>query len=180
MNKGVALATGDMVAFLNAEDFYQDFDVLARVVLVMQAEQLDALYGEVEFFRPVQQGKVVRRYNSGRFIPDRMGWGWMPAPSVLFVRGALFERYGVFRTDYRIAWDLEFVTRVFNHPKLRYRHLSQYLVCMQFGGPISSDWSATLRINREMMRAFRANGIKTNWFKMLARYPLKLMEFLHA
>ena len=77
MNKGVALATGDIVAFLNADDFYKDSNVLAQVATVMQAEQLDALYGDVEFFRSGRQDSVVRRYNSGRFTPDRLGWGWM-------------------------------------------------------------------------------------------------------
>jgi glycosyltransferase involved in cell wall biosynthesis len=180
MNKGVALATGDVVAFLNADDFYKDADVLARVAGVMQAKQLDALYGDVEFFRPGQPGAVVRRYNSGRFTPGRMAWGWMPAHPALFVRRALFERYGAFRTDYRIAGDFEFIARVFKHPELRHRHLPESLVCMQLGGASTSGWRATLRINREMMRACRENGIRTNWFKLLARYPLKLMEFLHA
>lgn len=180
MNKGVALATGEVVAFLNADDFYKDADVLARVARVMQAEQLDALYGDVEFFRPDQPGAVVRRYNSGRFTAGRLGWGWMPAHPALFVRRALFERYGAFRADYRIAGDFEFIARVFRHPELRHRHLPESLVCMQLGGVSTSGWRATLRINREMMRACRANGISTNWFKMLARYPLKAMEFLHV
>lgn len=180
MNKGVALATGDVVAFLNADDFYKDADVLARVARVMQAEQLDALYGDVEFFRPGQPGTVVRRYNSARFTAGRLGWGWMPAHPALFVRKALFERYGAFRTDYRIAGDFEFIARVFRHAELRHRHLPESLVCMQLGGASTSGWRATLRINREMMRACRENGIRTNWFKMLARYPLKVMEFLHV
>lgn len=180
MNKGVALATGEVVAFLNADDFYKDADVLARVVRVMQAEQLDALYGDVEFFRPGQPGAVVRRYNSGRFTAGRLGWGWMPAHPALFVRRVLFERYGGFQTDYRIAGDFEFIARVFKHPELRHRHLPASLVCMQLGGASTSGWRATLCINREMMRACRANGIRTNWVKMLARYPLKVMEFLHA
>lgn len=177
MNKGVALATGEVVAFLNADDFYKDADVLARVARVMQAEQLDALYGDVEFFRAGQQDVVVRRYNSGRFTTGRLGWGWMPAHPALFVRRALFEQYGLFRIDYRIAGDFEFIARVFKHPELRHRHLPKSLVCMQMGGISTSGWRATLQLNREMMRACRANAIPTNWFKMLVRYPLKALEF---
>lgn len=177
MNKGVALATGDVVAFLNADDFYKDVNVLARVASVMQAEQLDALYGDVEFFLPGQQDTVVRRYNSGRFTANRLGWGWMPAHPALFVRRALFERYGSFRTDYRIAGDFEFIARVFQHADLRHRHLPEVLVRMQMGGVSTSGWRATLQLNREMMRACRANAIQTNWLKMLVRYPLKALEF---
>ena len=180
MNKGIKLATGDVVAFLNADDFYKDADVLSRVARVMQAEQLDALYGDVEFFRPGQQDTVARRYNSGRFTAGRLGWGWMPAHPALFVRRALFERYGVFRTDYRIAGDFEFIARVFKHPELRHRHLPESLVRMQLGGVSTSGWRATLQLNREMMRACRANSIPTNWVKMLLRYPIKALEFFRA
>ena len=180
MNKGIRLATGDIVEFLNSDDFYHDTGVLARVALLMLSEQLDALYGDVEFFRPGQRDALVRRYNSGRFTAARLGWGWMPAHPALFVRRTLFERYGAFRTDYRIAGDFEFIARVFKHLELRHRHLPETLVCMQLGGISTSGWRATLRINREMMRACRANGIRTNWLKMLARYPLKAMEFLHV
>lgn len=180
MNKGVALATGDIVAFLNADDFYKDANVLARIASVMQVERLDALYGDVEFFWPGLQGSVVRRYNSGRFAVGRLGWGWMPAHPALFVRRELFERFGAFRADYRIAGDFEFIARVFRHPELQHRHLPESLVCMQLGGVSTSGWRATLEINREMMRACRENGIQTNWFKMLVRYPLKVMEYLHV
>ena len=180
MNKGIQLATGDVVAFLNADDFYKDDDVLAKVGRVMQTEQLDALYGDVEFFRAGQHEGVVRRYNSGRFTAARLGWGWMPAHPALFVRRALFERYGMFRTDYRIAGDFEFIARVFKHPELRHRHLPKSLVCMQMGGVSTSGWRATLQLNREMMRACRANAIRTNWLKMLVRYPLKALEFFRT
>lgn len=180
MNKGIHLATGDVVAFLNADDFYKDRRVLARVAKMIQTEQLDALYGDVEFFQPGKQEAVARRYNSGRFTAGRLGWGWMPAHPALFVRRSLFERYGMFHTDYLIAGDFEFIARVFRHLELRHRHLPESLVRMQMGGASTSGWRATLLLNREMMRACRANAIPTNWLKMLARYPLKALEFFRT
>lgn len=177
MNKGVALATGDVVVFLNADDFYADDGVLARVATAMSNERLDALYGDVEFFGAADD-RVVRRYNSSRFTPSRIGWGWMPAHPALFVRRALFERFGSFRTDYRIAGDFEFIARVFQHRELRHRHWPEVLVRMQMGGVSTSGWRATVLLNREMMRACRANAIPTGWLRMLSRYPLKMLEFL--
>lgn len=178
MNKGIKLATGEVVAFLNADDFYKDVNVLERVAQMMQVEQLDALYGDVEYFRPGEEDLIVRRYNSGRFTPDRLGWGWMPAHPALFVRRNLFEQYGAFCTDYRIAGDFEFVARVFKHSKVKHRHLPESLVRMQLGGISTSGWRATLLLNKEIMRACRANSISTNWCKILMRYPVKALEFL--
>lgn len=180
MNKGIRLATGEVVAFLNADDFYKDINVLARVAEVMQAEQLDAVYGDVEFFRAGRQDAIVRRYDSGQFSVNRLGWGWMPAHPALFVRRVLFERYGMFCTNYRIAGDFEFIARVFKHTELRHRHLPESFVCMQMGGVSTSGWRATLLLNREMIDACRVNAIPTNWFKILMRYPLKALEFLRS
>lgn len=178
MNKGVQLATGDVIAFLNADDYYKDSDVVTHVAQAMQVEQLDALYGDAEFFRPEQRDAVVRRYNSGRFTVNGLGWGWMPAHPALFVRRALFERYGMFRTDYRIAGDFEFIARVFKHRELHHRHLPQVLVRMQLGGVSTSGWRATLLLNREMIHACRVNSIQTSWPRILMRYPFKALEFL--
>lgn len=180
MNKGIKFATGDVVAFLNADDFYKESNVLAQIAFVMQSEQLDALYGDVEFFRAGQQDIVVRRYNSRQFTAGRLGWGWMPAHPALFVRRDLFERYGTFRTDYRIAGDFEFVARIFKQSELRHRHLPESLVRMQMGGVSTSGWRATLQLNREMMRACQSNNIPTNWFKLLLRYPLKVLELFRT
>jgi len=177
MNKGVALATGDVIVFLNADDYYVDNEVISRVATAMQAEQLDALYGDVAFFRAGESGKLVRRYNSGQFRPTRIASGWMPAHPALFVRRELFDRFGLFRTDYRIAGDFEFVARVFKNDGLRHRHWPEVLVLMQLGGLSTSGWRATLRLNREILRACKANGIRTNWVKLLLRYPRKLVDF---
>jgi len=180
MNKGIRLAKGEVLVFLNADDFYKGPELLARVAKIMELEKLDALYGDVEFFSVSQPDVIVRRYNSGRFTSDRLGWGWMPAHPALFVRRDLFKRFGEFRTEYKIAGDFEFVARVFKNSELRHRHLSESMVRMQLGGASTSGWRATLTLNREMIRACRSNDISTNWFKLLVRYPLKAVELFRT
>ena len=180
MNKGIEKATGDVIAFLNADDYYKGADVLSVVADTMNDERLDALYGDVEFFRSGQSGTVARRYNSGRFNANRLGWGWMPAHPALFVRKELFDHYGGFRTDYKIAGDFEFIARIFKNRELNHRHLPISLVCMQMGGISTSGWRATLQLNKEMMRACRINAIPTNWLKLLMRYPAKSLEFFRT
>lgn len=178
MNKGVNLASGDVISFLNADDHFAHADVLACVAEQFERQPLDALLGDVAFFRPHEPDRMVRRYRSDRFSPRALGWGWMPAHPALFVARTLFERVGPFKTDYRIAGDYEWVARAFGSGQLRYSHLSDILVHMQTGGVSTRGWRNTVLLNQEVMRACRDNGIATNWFKILSKYPAKLREYI--
>lgn len=179
MNKGVRVATGDVVGFLNADDVYAHQNVLATVAAIMKREHLDALFGDVAFFSAESHARTLRRYSSARFRPDRIAWGWMPAHPALFVRREVFQRVGGFRTDYRIAGDFEFVARAFGKNSLRYRHLPEVLVRMLTGGISTGGWRNTLLLNREVLRACRENEIRTNMLKILSKYPAKLLEYFH-
>jgi glycosyltransferase involved in cell wall biosynthesis len=180
MNKGLKLATGDVIAFLNSDDTYSSPSVLEVVVRTIQSEGLDALYGDVEFFHEGNPDKVVRTYNSGRFNPSRIGWGWMPAHPALFIRRDIYERFGNFREDYKIAGDYEFIARIFKSGELKSRHIDQVMVRMQTGGLSTSGFAATFRLNKEILRACRQNGISTNWIKILSKYFFKMGELFHV
>lgn len=178
MNKGVGLASGEVISFLNADDHFAHADVLAHVAEQFERKPLDALLGDVAFFRPDEPDRLVRRYRSDRFSPRALGWGWMPAHPALFVARALFERVGPFKTDYRIAGDYEWVARAFGSGRLRYSHLPEILVHMQTGGVSTRGWRNTVLLNQEVMQACRDNGIATNWLKLLSKYPAKLLEYI--
>lgn len=178
MNKGLALASGDVIGFLNADDMYAGPDVLSRVVDIMKEGSLDALLGDVEFFNPTDPTGTVRRYRSDQFSPDRIAFGWMPAHPALFLHRRVYERYGHFRTDYRIAGDFEFCARIFRDNTLAYRSLPETLVRMRIGGISTAGWRNTLLLNREVLRACRENGIDTNMLKIISKYPAKVLEFL--
>ena len=177
MNKGLAFASGDVIGFLNADDVYADKDVLSRVMEIMEREELDALLGDVEFFKPENPARTVRRYRSARFKPDRIAFGWMPAHPALFLRRHVYERFGLFRTDYRIAGDFEFCARIFRDETLAYRSVPETLVRMRTGGISTGGWRSTLLLNREVVRACRENGIDTNILKIFSKYPAKVLEF---
>lgn len=178
MNKGLALASGDIVCFLNADDLYAHRNVLADVATAMHAQALDALFGDVVFFRPEAPENIVRRYRSHRFHPGKIGWGWMPAHPAMFVRRHVFQRVGGFQTDYRIAGDFEFVARIFSKHCVKYRCLPEVLVRMSIGGVSTRGWRSTVLLNHEVLRACRENGISSNLFKVLSKYPAKILEFI--
>lgn len=178
MNKGLDRASGDIVCFLNADDQYASNSVLSRVAMLMYEHQLDALMGDVGFFHKSDSQRIVRRYRSNHFTPGRLAWGWMPAHPALFLGRAVVERVGHFKTDYRIAGDYEFVVRAFHGHEVHYRHLPEVLVNMQTGGASTAGFVAKLRLNREVLRACRENGLRTNIVKILSKYPAKILEFL--
>lgn len=177
MNKGIALATGDVIGFLNADDQYAHAGVLSRVADAVTNGQVDALFGDAEFFDPSDPQRVIRRYCSRRFRPDRIGWGWMPAHPTLFLKRQVFDRYGPFRIDYRIAGDFELIARIFRDQTLRYRYLPEIMVRMRTGGISTGGWRNTLLLNKEVLRACKENGIPTNLLKILSKYPAKMVEY---
>lgn len=178
MNKGLRLATGAVIGFLNADDVYADTGVLAEVAAVMQQENLDALYGDAVFVSGDMPQSITRHYRSDRFRSERLAYGWMPAHPALFIRKAIYDRHGGFRTDFRIAGDFDLIARIFHGGGLRHRHLPRVLVRMRPGGISTRGWRSTLLLNREVLRACRENGIRTNWLKLLSKYPAKLIEFI--
>lgn len=178
MNKGLARATGDVVCFLNADDCYADSTALRAVAHEMHHHRLDALVADVGFFRANAPLRMIRRYRSDRFSPERLAWGWMPAHPGFFLRRDVAQRVGSFKTNYRIAGDYEFVVRAFHGQKLRYRHLPRVLVHMQSGGASNNGWRSRILLNQEVLRACRENGLKTNMIKILSKYPAKLLEML--
>ncbi|MDJ0685977.1 MAG: glycosyltransferase family 2 protein [Alphaproteobacteria bacterium] len=178
MNKGLAQAHGDVICFLNADDYYASTKVLSLVASHMGERRLDALMGDVAFFHGRNPKRIVRRYRSDRFSPDRLAWGWMPAHPALFLRDHVVRRVGRFKADYRIAGDFEFILRAFHGHSLRYRHHPEVLVHMQMGGVSTAGWRSKLILNQEVLRACRENGLRTNMLKILSKYPAKLMELV--
>lgn len=178
MNKGLALAGGEVVGFLNADDRYADEGVLSRVTRMIEEEQLDGVFGDAAYFKPEDPTRTIRRYRSARFSARSIAWGWMPAHPALFLRRSVYERVGGFRTDYRIAGDYEFVARAFTRTDLKVRHIPEVLVRMQTGGVSTAGWRNTILLNREVLRACRDNGISTSTLRILSKYPFKILERL--
>jgi glycosyltransferase involved in cell wall biosynthesis len=177
-NKGLRLATGEVVAFLNADDVYSTPDVVQVVHDAFQRSGTGAVFGDVEFVRPREPDRVVRHYSSKRFSSRRLRYGWMPAHPSLFLRRRLFEQFGGFDASYRIAGDFELVARLFGREHVEFEYLPRVFVRMRTGGASTRGIRSTLTINREILRACRQNGISTNMAFLWARFPSKLMEYL--
>jgi glycosyltransferase involved in cell wall biosynthesis len=177
MNKGIALASGEIICFLNSDDFYASPEALAIVAREMSDCNVDAIFGDVVFIDPMKPDRTIRRYRSDRFSAKSIRWGWMPAHPASFIRRAVFETEGGFKTDYRIAADFEFFARAFGGQAYRFRHIPEVFVRMRVGGVSTSGWRSKLLLNREVLRACRENDIRTSMMRILAKYPLKVLEY---
>lgn len=177
MNKGVGLATGDVIGILNADDFFANEGSLAMVAdHFTRHRDVDAVLGDVAFVD--DRLRPVRRYNSGRFTPERARWGWMPAHPGMYLTREAYDRVGRYRTDMKIAADFDFVLRAFTCARLPFAYLPEVLVHMRLGGASTESWRSRLTINREVVRACRDNGLYSNMAMVMSKYPMKALELL--
>jgi glycosyltransferase involved in cell wall biosynthesis len=176
-NNGLALASGDVVAFLNADDFYEDERVLEDVERTFRETGADVVFGDVVLVRAGDLRDVVRFYRSGNFTRERLSRGFMPAHPSMFVRRALFERFGGFDTRYRIAGDFAWTAKVLGHPDVSFAYLPRVMVRMRHGGASTQGIRSTIRITREIRLACREAGIPTSYPRLLTRFPEKVMEY---
>lgn len=175
MNKGWQAATGDVVAFLNADDVYADECVLERVSAAFR-EGVEGVYGDLVY---VDGERVTRHWVSGTYRPGAFKAGWMPPHPTFFARRDAFEKWGGFRLDLRSAADYELMLRFIHVHGMRLAYLPEVLVRMEVGGVSNASWKNRLRANREDRMAWRLNGL-TPWPWTLWMKPLrKLGQFVN-
>jgi glycosyltransferase involved in cell wall biosynthesis len=178
MNKGIRLATGDVLGILNSDDFYAGPHVIEKVVALFHESGAAALFADLVYVRPGNLDQTVRYYSGAGFTPDKFAWGWMPPHPTFFVRRELYERYGLFRTDYKIAADFELTARFLARHKVLFAYLPEVIVRMRTGGISTRNLRSNWILNGEILRACAINGINTNYFKVYSKYFSKVMQLL--
>lgn len=176
MNKGVSLATGDIVGILNSDDFYAGPRVLEKVLARFGESGADAVFADLVYVSPKDLQRVVRFYSGAGFTPDKFAWGLMPPHPTLFVRRELYERYGLFLTDYQIAADFELTARLLARHQVPYAYLPEVIVRMRTGGISTRNLRSNWILNREILRACAANEIDTHFLKVYSKYFRKIMQ----
>jgi glycosyltransferase involved in cell wall biosynthesis len=179
MNKGLKLATGDIVGILNSDDFYASSTIVSEIVQEFKTKNVDLVFGDLVFVRPEDLTKVVRTYATPNFNPGKFAWGWMPPHPTCFLKKSVYERYGYFKTDYRIAADYEILTRFMAKYKITYSHIPKVLVKMRTGGLSTRNFKSNWILNTEIVRGCAENGIQTNMFKVCSKYFTKILQIIH-
>jgi glycosyltransferase involved in cell wall biosynthesis len=178
MNKGLQIATGEIICFLNSDDIYESNITVERIAKRFQENRIDALFGGVSFFQKSNPSKVFRVYKFDNFTLSKFSFGWMPAHPATFIRKNLIRHNGLFDTSFQIAGDFDYLLRMFKNLKFNYECSKDIFVRMQMGGVSDKNLTAKLILNKEILFSCKKNGIKTNFLKLLLRYPFKLIEYL--
>jgi len=178
MNKGIKLATGDIVGILNSDDLYIDNTVISKVVNAFEEQKVDAIFADLIFVHPNNLNKTVRHYSSEKFHPSKFAYGWMPAHPTFFVKKGCYEKYGLYKTDYKIAADYELLTRFLHRYKISYYYLPEILIKMRTGGISTQNLKSNWILNKEIIRACAENDIKTNMLKISLKYFQKVFELI--
>ena len=178
MNKGIAMASGDVIGFLNSDDYFTSNDILQKVANALICSDVDAVYGDVHYVRSTNLNRCVRYYSSKRFRPWKMLMGWMPAHPSFYCRREIYEKYGQFDANLSLAADFDLMLRMIYINNINTRYLPLDFVTMRMGGASSRGVDSHSVIIREHIYSFRKNGVRSNVLLDYMRSPFKLWEFV--
>lgn len=180
INKGLKNATGDIIGILNSDDLYMDGNVIEDVVNAISKNNVDACYGDLLYVEREDADKVVRVWNAGAYDRKSFRKGWMPPHPAFFVKRSVYEKYGMFNTDFPIAADYELMLRFLYKYNVSTAYIPRVLVKMRTGGKSKPD---LIRITKNMIenyRAWKVNELDLNPFTFILKPLSKAVQYIKA
>ena len=172
INKGIAKATGDVIAILNSDDFYCSKDVLEKVSKSF-VNGTEAVYGDLVYVKPENTNKVVRYWKTGDLKVHKFRWGWTLPHPTLFLKKSVYDKHGLYNDSYKIAGDYDLILRIFYKKPIETKYIPEVLVKMRTGGASNGSLSKNLKVHNEDVLAWKNNDIKPNpltlWLKPLRK-----------
>ena len=176
LNRGIGLATGDIIGILHADDVYFDMTVLEQVARDFdESPNTDIVYGNVVYVKPHDAEKVARIYRSIHFKPWMLYFGFMPAHTAMFVRRRVFDVAGKYNADFASAGDFEFLVRINRDHQFSVRFIDKYLVKMMLGGASTSGLSSFWRTTVEIRKALQMHSLPAVTTLIIFRLPIKYL-----
>ena len=181
MNKGIEMATGDIVGILNSDDFFTSNDVLKRVAEEFESNStLDAIYGDIHFVKDEDLTKCTRYYSSAYFRPSMLRFGFMPAHPSFYVRKSVYQKYGLYDLQFRTSSDFEMMVRLFGRNKINAKYIPMDFVTMRAGGESTAGIEAKKKVNRDITASLKKHGIFTCQAFQWVRYMWKAIELVYT
>ena len=177
MNKGLKLATGEVVGFLHGDDFYATKEVIEKVVRVFKQNKIDCLWGDLVYVNKENTEKIIRYWKSGRYRKNLFKSGWMPAHPTFFVKRCIYEKYGYFNTDFRIAADYEIMLRFLHKFNISNYYIPKVLVKMRVGGLSNRSLKNVVRKSIEDYKAWKTNNLSGGIYAIIMKNISKIPQF---
>lgn len=178
INKGIRLATGDIIANLNSDDFYIDNNVIADVVATFEKDKTDTLYADLYYVDAIDTNKIVRYWKSKQYKEGLFLKGWMPPHPTFFVKKDVYEKYGLFDLQFKSAADYEIMLRFIHRFKASISYLPKVIVKMRVGGVSNASLKNRIKANKEDRKAWEVNGLKPHAFTLIFKPLSKLLQFI--
>jgi glycosyltransferase len=179
LNKGIALATGDVVGMLHSDDIYADEHVLSRIADEFKKNSdTQAVYGDLVFVSRADTSKIMRTWIAGQYTEGAFLKGWMPPHPTFYIRKECYDKYGVFNTSLKLSADYELMLRMIHKHQVKVSYIPQTLIKMRMGGVSNVSFFVKLKANLEDKLAWKLNDIKPGKLTLLKKPLHKLMQYL--
>jgi len=177
MNKGIALATGDIVGTLNADDYYASDNILQQIAAAFSERNIEILYGDLDYVDTI--GNICRKWRSETYRGGLFDWGWMPPHPTFYCRKNLFDKLGSYKLDYGSAADYELMLRFIHHHGSNPYYLNKVMVKMVVGGISNKSLKNRLKATHFDFKAMRNNKISLPFFTILLKPLRKIVQFFN-
>lgn len=179
MNKGIQACTGDVIGILNSDDLYQDFGVLATVMEQFNNDpELDILYGDLVYVKSHDTNKVVRNWKSKAYYNNFFENANVPPHPSLFVRSNVYKEAGLFDLQYKLAADYELMLRMFKKHNFKSKYINRLIIKMRLGGATNQSFTNIVNQNKEILKAWKNNGLQAPFYLMPLRIFMRLLQFV--
>ncbi|MCG9626581.1 glycosyltransferase [Vibrio mediterranei] len=175
MNKGLKLASGDLIGILNSDDILSSHHIIEEIV--EHVDSHDGVYADIGFYDNSLTSKT-RHYSSKGFHKGKFSRGFMPAHPSCYLRRSVIEKVGEYSLAYKIAADFDYLLRAFSIQGTSFNYLNKEVVKMREGGVSTSGLSANILLNREIIQSCQNNGVYCSWLSILSKYPEKLLGLI--
>lgn len=177
MNKGLKLASGSIVGLLNSDDLYIDNHVISTVVEKFKQSSCDVLYGDLYYVNADNPERIIRKWHTGYYVPDSFKKGWHPPHPTFYVSKHIYDKYGYFDLEFKLAADFELMLRFLEKHHVKSFYIPKPLIRMRMGGTTSKSIKNIINQNIECYKAFRKNGIGVSRLYPFYRIIPKFLQF---
>ena len=177
LNKGINVSSGDVIGFLNGDDFYAHDQVLKMIRDVCEQQNVDSCYGDLQYVWNHNTNKVIRYWKSSPYAQGKFKHGWMPPHPTFFVKREIYEKYGQFNTDFQIAADYELMVRFLEKYRISTSYIPEVLIRMRVGGMSNRSLKNLFIKSYEDYKAWKVNNLDGGLFTIFLKNICKIPQF---